>query len=61
MKQKLEKATHKTFGIIIALAAVPIVIALVIVWLVTGMGGKAADLIARGNHEKEEENYKSDF
>ncbi|GEM_PF-5811691 len=60
MKQKFEKATHKTVGVIIALAAVPIIIVLVIVWIVTGMGGKAADLIARGNHEKEE-NYKSDF
>lgn len=61
MKQKLEKATHKTFGIILALAAIPAAIVFVIIWFVTRMGGKAAGLIARGNHENEKENYKNDF
>ncbi|MCM1167935.1 MAG: hypothetical protein NC401_18275 [Ruminococcus sp.] len=60
MKHKLEKAAHKSFGVILAVAAVPAVIAFVIVWFATGLGGKAAEFIARGNHEKEE-NYKSDF
>lgn len=62
MKQKLEKATHKTFGIILAFAAIPAVIVFVVIWFATGLGGKAAALIARGNHDdKEEENYKNDF
>ena len=61
MKQKFEKAAHKTFGIILAIAAIPAVIAFVIVWFATGLGGKAASLIARGNHENEKENYTNDF
>ncbi len=60
MKHKIEKAAHKTFGIILALAVIPAAVVLIIIWFATGLGGKAADLIARGNHEKEE-NYKSDF
>lgn len=59
MKQKIEKAAHKTFGIVLAIAAIPALAALVIVWIVMRSGGKAAGLIARGNHEKE--NYKNDF
>lgn len=61
MKQRLEKATHKTFGIILAFAAIPLVIAFVIVWFATGLGGKVATMIARGGHENEKENYKNDF
>lgn len=61
MKQKIEKAAHKTFGIVLAIAAIPALAAFVIVWLVMRSGGKAASLIARGNHENEKENYKNDF
>ena len=35
MKQKLERATHKTFGIILALAAIPAAIVFVIIWFVS--------------------------
>lgn len=59
MKRMFQRAAHKTFGIILAAAAIPAVIAFVIVWFAARMGGKAAGLIARGNHE--EENYKGDF
>lgn len=61
MKQKLEKATHKTFGIIIALAAIPAVIVFIIVWFATGLGAKAATLVAGGKRNEEKENFKGDF
>jgi len=60
LKHKFEKAAHKSFGIILALAVIPAAIVLVIIWFATGLGGKAADIIAGVGHEKEE-NYKSDF
>lgn len=56
MKQKSEKAIHKSFGILLAIIAIPAAIALVIVWVTTGIGGKLADMITRRrrNEEKEE-------
>lgn len=61
MKRKLEKATHKTFGIMLALIAIPAAIAFVIVWFATGVGGKLAAIIVRNKHENEKEDIQNDF
>lgn len=55
LKQIFERAAHKTFGVLIAIAAIPVIIAFIIVWLVVGIGGKAAAMITRGSYEKEED------
>lgn len=60
MKQKAEKATHKIFGIILAIIAIPAAIAFVIVWVTTGIGGKLADTITR-RRRNEEEGFENDF
>lgn len=60
MKQKLEKATHKTFGIILALIAIPAVAALVVVWAAAGIGGRLADIITRGRRNEEKEESSAD-
>lgn len=53
MKHNHEKTAHNIFGIILAVIAVPVVIALVVVWVTTGIGGKLADVIARRRRNEE--------
>lgn len=54
-KQILQKITRKGIGILIAIAAIPLIIAFIILWLIVGIGGKAAASVARGSYEKEED------
>lgn len=55
LKQVLQKAARKGIGILIAVAAIPLIVAFIVLWLVVGIGGRAAASVTRRSYEKEED------